>query len=318
MRVAVFVHFYVPYRCAGSETMLHAMVRKLQAHGHEVLVIATVLPEAPPSYTYEGVPVFVTNLVYGQQILSGWKPDVIVTHHDNTLRAARIARKFKIPLVFLMHNDLPGTPGMLDLNPDLVVFNTDWMRDKFTDRAPNNIVVHPPVYAEQHRTVPGHCVTLVNLNANKGSALFYELAGRMPDQRFLGVIGGHGEQVVRRDLPNVTLQDHTDRMREQVWCRTRVLLMPSVYESYGMAGVEALASGIPVIAHPTPGLLESQGPEGIYLDRDDVDAWETTLRDLESPAAWHAASERALARSAALDPASELSSWVEAIERLAK
>ncbi|WP_439423178.1 glycosyltransferase family 4 protein [Saccharothrix sp. HUAS TT10] len=296
--------------------MLHAMVKALQAQGHEVLVIATVLPEAPPSYTYEGVPVFATNLVYGQQILADWRPDVIVTHHDNTVRAARIARKFKIPFAFLMHNDLAGTPGMLDLGPDLVVFNTEWMRDKFAERAPNNLVVHPPVFAEQHRTVPGYAVTLVNLNRNKGADLFYDLARRMPDQRFLGVVGGHGEQVVRRDLPNVVIQDHTDRMREQVWCRTRVLLMPSVYESYGMAGVEALASGIPVIAHPTPGLLESQGPRGIFVDRDDPDAWEVALRVLSAPGIYERARLSALERSAELDPRPELTAWVAAIERL--
>ena len=44
-----------------------------------------------------------------------------------------------------------------------------------------------------------------------------------------------------------------------------------------MAAVEALAHGIPVIAHPTPGLRESLGFAGTYVDRDNIDAWEAQL-----------------------------------------
>src|SRR6187551_3625519 len=79
MRVAVFVHFYVPYRNAGSETMLHAMVKELIEAGHTVQVYATVMPEAPPRYEYEGVDVLVTNIIYARQDIMSWKPDVIIS-----------------------------------------------------------------------------------------------------------------------------------------------------------------------------------------------------------------------------------------------
>ncbi|WP_262928542.1 glycosyltransferase family 4 protein [Streptomyces sp. CBMA152] len=51
-------------------------------------------------------------------------------------------------------------------------------------------------------------------------------------------------------------------MREHVYSRSRVILMPSLYESWGRVAVEAFASGIPVIAHTTPGLVESMGEAG--------------------------------------------------------
>lgn len=297
--------------------MLHTMCKALKDKGHEVIVFATVLPEAPEFYEYEDIPVYVTNVVYGKQMIEGWMPDVIVSHHDNTDRAARISRRKGIPFAFLMHNDFDQTAQKLDYEPDLVVFNTDWMACKFKAKTKNHMVMHPPIIKDQHRTTPGECVTLVNLSENKGVNLFYKLAERMPDIQFLGVEGGHGPQIIRHDLPNVTIQMQTANMKEDVWSKTKILLMPSIYESYGMAGVEALASGIPVLAHPTPGLIESQGPFGHFIDRDDVDQYCNVIRKYyESDISYNAASGLALKRSAELDPTPELAQWVRKIEEL--
>jgi glycosyltransferase involved in cell wall biosynthesis len=66
-------------------------------------------------------------------------------------------------------------------------------------------------------------------------------------------------------------------MRE-VWSQTKVVLMPSEYESYGMVAAEACVNGIPVIAHPTKGLVECLDSAGLFIPRDDTDGYERTLR----------------------------------------
>jgi glycosyltransferase involved in cell wall biosynthesis len=134
------------------------------------------------------------------------------------------------------------------------------------------------------------------------------------------VVGGYGEQIIRDDLPNMEIVPHTpgDRMAKDVYARTKILLAPSAYESYGRVAVEAMCSGIPVIAHPTPGLLESLGDAGTFCDRDDLDAWEAAIRSLSTPNVYRTASKAASARAAGLDPQAELDTWVEAMEGVAR
>jgi len=147
--------------------------------------------------------------------------------------------------------------------------------------------------------------------------VFYKLAERMPDVRFLGVVGAYGGQDIR-DLPNVEIQPHTPNIRDDVYARTRVLLMPSSYESWGRTGAEAMASGIPTIAHPTPGLRESLGDSGVFVERPDLDGWEHAIRQLLDGRRWRAASRRALARSAQLDPTADLEVWCRTMEEVAE
>lgn len=318
MKVAALVHFAVPFRMAGSETMLHTLLKALSGAGHDVTVVTTHTPQAPSQWRWDGIrgrscrgPVAASMVVRGE------RPDVIVTHHDNAATGIDLARSIGARSVFLMHNDFDINLGLLAKQPDLTVFNTAWIAETHGDRVPRWTVVHPPVRPEDHATEPGDLVTLVNLNEHKGASVLYELARRMPDVRFLGVTGGHGEQI-KVTRPNVEITGQTTDMRRDVWSRTRVLLMPSVYESYGMAGVEALASGIPVIANPTPGLRESLGSAGIFVERAHMGGWERELRRLlDDPEAWAAASARALKRSAELDPAPELAAWVRAVEEVA-
>ena len=89
-----------------------------------------------------------------------------------------------------------------------------------------------PVWQDDYRTTRGDHTTMVNLTASKGCEVFYEMARRRRSDRFLGVLGAYGHQLVRQ-IPNVEVTGHTGDMRDDVYARTRVLLMPSDYESWG-------------------------------------------------------------------------------------
>jgi len=317
VKIAALVHFSVPFRMAGSETMLHTLLKALDAAGHDVTVVTTHTPQAPQQWRWDGIR---GRSCRGPEAAAAMvrdlRPDVVITQHQNTALAIDTARDIRAASVFLMHNDFDLNRALLAKGPDLVVFNTHWIAERYAEQAPRHVVVHPPVRPGAHATTPGDRVTLVNLSIDKGAGVFYRLARRMRDVGFLGVVGAHGHQRRQRH-PNVEIVEQTTDMRSDVWSRTRVLIVPSQYESYGMAGVEALASGIPVIAAPTPGLRESLGPAGTFVDRDDLDGWEAAVRHLlEDDAAWREASERALKRSAELDPEPEVAAWVAAVEEV--
>lgn len=326
LRVMARLHAYPPTHNAGAEWMTHSMLRALADRGHDVRVHLFRRSDIPGQYTIQGVQVWPAQLASRTPGALAAGADVVLSHLEGVPYAKEAAARGRVPAVSICHNthaqSFEEASGV-----DLAVYNSQWMREAAEEfyadgRYPpprRTMVVRPPVFAEDYRTTPGDRVTLINLNDNKGGNLFWELAGRMPDVQFLGVRGSYGDQIVRR-LANVEVLAHVpgSSMRERVYGRTRVLLAPSEYESWGRVAAEAAASGIPVVAHPTPGLTECLAGGGTFVDRADVDAWEKAIRRLLSEAgAWGAASATALARSAELDPAAELEAWCEAIEEVA-
>lgn len=322
MRILMLAHQWIPQHNAGAEVMAHAMLRALVLRGHEVDV--TLSRQTGEPYVLDGV-----------RLWPGSDPrcrvsnaDVIVTHLEQTAVAGMLGRWHDVPVVQILHNALPVTVEHTHL-AQLVVANSEWMLADVTaakgGALPPAIICRPPVDPATYRTIPGDRITLINLRRmetspggmtmGKGSEVFWTLAERLPHLSFLAVRGAYGDQDVR-ELSNVEVLEHVphDRMRDEVYARTRILLMPSSYESWGRTAVEAMASGIPTIAHPTPGLTEALGSSGWLADRDDIVAWVSALDIVER--AYPYMSELALKRSAQLDPTDDLTRWCSAVEAL--
>jgi hypothetical protein len=314
-------HAYLPGHCAGAETMLHGMLRALVVAGHEVDVTLSVQTGEPYEIDHIRVHPRQGKKVSLDLLLAS---DVVVAHLANTPPAAALGKWNGKPVAIISHNNFRAN-YKATLAPQgrvsLMVVNSQWMADDLQawiarqkprriGHVPEVILHRPVVDASEHATTPGDRVTLVNMSKDfdapdghvtgKGGELFRQLAERMPDTLFLGVTGSYGPQQDMAGLPNADVLAHlpNNQMRELVWSRTRILLMPSSYESWGRVASEALCSGIPVIATPTPGLIENLGDAGIFVDRADTDGWISALRRLDDPAEYGAARARALAVAA--------------------
>jgi len=277
MKILAIVHGYFPNHNAGAEAMLHQILVDLKNKGHEVLV----LTPNPGAEEYEGVEIHkLTGTVSKKDIL--WS-DIVFTHLDLTKLSMNICKRYKKPLVHLVHNDkqLRYNKVRNSSSAALAIANSDWI-DKTIPSSIPSVVVHPPTIPDRYsvKTNRKH-IALINMNEAKGGKIFWQLARIFPDKKFLGVKGAYGHQIIEDiKLKNVTILENTPNIQE-VYKQCGIILMPSSYESWGRVAMEASCSGIPVIAAPTPGLKESLDYAGIFAEFDDIAGWVEAIRMLD-------------------------------------
>lgn len=310
MRVFAVTKGYPPTTAVGAWVATHLLLRHLVAVGHEVTVFARHTKGA--DYAVGGVDVVTGRRGRTQAVAMAAGADVLVSSCGDVGVPEAIAAETGLRHARLAHGrDAHAGVGAADL----VVFNSVALQAGVAHSVPS-VVCRPPVDRVAHEVeATGDRVTLVNTSEAKGGRVAWRVAEACPGRRFLGV-SGWGEQL----RPRTANWEQLRRQRDMrtVWAQTRVLLMPSAFETWGMAGVEAMCSGIPVIAHPTAGLRESLGPAGIFADRADTGAWVAALEHLDDPDTYRAASAAARARvdDLARAHAGDLAGFTTALEAL--
>lgn len=312
MHVTAVTPLYPPESRVGAWLATHLLLKGVVAAGHSVEVVSSLT--AGPEYVLDGVRVQNGTKWIQQAVL---RADVVVSHLGDQGTAHEFAVRRGKPSVRMVHGLAP--PNQLrafkTLPVDLLVFNSHASLHAADWDGPS-MVVHPPLEVEAFATTPGTHVTQVNLADAKGGQLFGKLARFMPDLMFLGVEGGYGRQRHPPMSRNVEVIGPTKNMRDDVYRRTRVLVVPSKWETWGMVGQEALCSGIPVVASPTPGLRESLGDAGVFVDTANFGGWLEAIRSLSDPVVWSEASEKALRRAQELASVDNTGRFVRALEGL--
>jgi glycosyltransferase involved in cell wall biosynthesis len=191
-----------------------------------------------------------------------------------------------------------------------------------------SFICHPPHYGSepfpQCGRIDNDYVLMMNACAVKGISIFLDLARALPDIQFAALPGWGTTQADRTALgalPNVSLLENRKNL-DDILQRTRALLMPSLWvEGFGMAVVDAMLRGIPVLASNYGGLVEAKlgtdyllpvHPIERFEDRldenmlpvpvvpeQDIGPWQTALSGLLSDRALHER-QSAAARDAAL------------------
>jgi glycosyltransferase involved in cell wall biosynthesis len=318
MTILFYTPHYKPKHNKGDTAYLHNIVTYLQTY-YDVIVMVKNITEG---YCYEGVKVIprCTSLFK--------KADLIICQLDVLREVVSLAPK--IPTLWIMHNTFKHIT--IEENPQIgVIYNSEAAK-KVKPLPNDSFVLTPPVDYDYYEGSRGEYITLINCNENKGGKIVHEIAKRMPFHHFLQVKGSYGTQYVSTDdpqpvinmdnhaityglgkLPNVTVVENQADVRG-VYGLTRILLMPSDYESWGMTATEAMCSGIPVICTPTFGLKENVGNSGIFVERNNIDDWVKEIRKLDGKKEYTAASDAARKRAKELDSKPKLEKfrhWIE-------
>lgn len=309
MHVTAVVPKYPPFSRVGAWLATHSLLRSLVARGHTVEVV-TSLERSSEGYRLGGVRVLPSS--YLANALD--RADVVVSHLGDGGITHRKAKALRKPSVVMVHSSKTTDTRVLG-GAALVVCNSFATEATLARYLGRKIVVRPYTDPSLYKTVPGDKVTLINLSSAKGGDVFWRVARLMPDVQFLGVRGGYGNQVVH-DLPNVEVIGPTGQMRDEVYRRTKLLLMPSMSESWGMTAAEAACSGIPVLAKPTEGLRECLGRAGTWVDSTSTSLWKKSINDILQPEAWEAASEASFQRSRELARIDDRPIFTQAVESL--
>lgn len=298
MKLLAIIHGYPNWKNSGAEWMVHEMFKFLVEKGHEVTV-RVPLSELTP-YVLDGVKI--DRDMTKETIEDVKNCDAIITHLNRQGRAINAAEYFNKPVIVVHHNPHGFDPIRAKHKPTpqerwiYNIFNSEQVRRAVNYPNPY-MILHPPVDPERVKVKKGTKVTLINCWPDKGGLVLQSLASLLPDKKFLGVKGGYAEtdQVIAPN-ENVEYMDNTADIK-RVYAKTKILIMPSIRESYGRVAVEAMINGIPVIAHPTEGLKECMGEAGIYLDRNNVQAWADKIKELDDPEKYKEASAKALKRA---------------------
>lgn len=244
--------------------------------GHEITVISRLSPKS--EYNINGSVVIAAKGAEKVDLIK--KYDIIFTHLDDSYEATDLAQQYNKPIVHVLHHSFEIDLLRKGLRNVYLVYNSEWVKK---DRAyPHpGIIVRPPINParfEGMQPAKDGFITLVNCNKDKGGLILHNIARAMPDKRFLGVLGAHGQQI-KGIQSNITYWETQDDIRK-VFAETSVLIVPSVYESYGRIAIEAAACGIPVVSADTPGLHESLGNAGVFVRRNDFPGWLHAIRSV--------------------------------------
>jgi glycosyltransferase involved in cell wall biosynthesis len=316
-RSVMLLHAYVPFWNAGSEVCAHTVNKTLAQKGHEVWVGVP----GYPNRVYEGVHMFDLN---DRTLLhSLMKHTHAIGTHSFRSRCMNLSRAYGSAFIDWFHGGTytsnANKEGIPKQDPrHWGVFNSNSLMESFNDVSENRIhILRPPVdWREYEVQKPNpRYITLSNLNENKGGQILIQIAKSAPELDFLGVRGSYWKQIEDHTVENITYINNTPRIKE-VYAVTKILIMPSKDETWGRTAVEAMSSGIPVVAAPTPGLRECCEDAALFVERNDIKEWVRLIRRLSTDKAFYDEyANRGKARAKQLEPTHDLEMFMEWYEQ---
>lgn len=241
-----------------------------------------------------------------------------VVHHDLGLRSRGILERFKFErgdwesaaqyfeeelrlfhdsksALFTKQDGYMAFDSPLFFDPDFVVGNTEWS-NRFINpmKSTPHYVLHPiiePLDGPKSDKLKRVNITFLNPLFHKGRSYMADFINDYSHEWtfrvLLGSYGGQKQEFIRMIKDSWAVRDGRVDIVDYVediidaYDATDLFLFPSRYEGYGMAAVEPMFRGVPVIVQDYPAIIEAVGDAAIVMPYEIGSlSWIETVEDL--------------------------------------
>ena len=262
---------YQPYELALSSKL----VDMVKLHGIEILHVHYAIPHAYAAYMArkmlqeEGIYVPIVTTLHGTDItLVGSHPfyktavSFSINKSDAVTTVSESLKEDTLRL-FDIKNEIEVVPNFIDISKQKHQF-TDCQRD-FMAGEREKIVTHISNFREVKR-IPDVI------------KIFYNIQKEIP-AKLMMVGEGPEKEKAERLCDTLGISDKViffgnSHEIDKILCFSDLFLLPSITESFGLAALEAMASGVPVISSNTGGIPEVNidGVSGYLSDVGDIES----------------------------------------------
>ncbi len=303
MNVLVVTKLYFDKNKAGGEAYIHHFLKRLQEKTKCNLEV--LIPECDKieKYKYDTIGINRTPDIFNNDFLEYCNDaDIVITHLDYAFETVNYCLGIKKPVIMIFHNSIEQYNPFIENQNVIKVFNSDYVKKDYLNRGltPNNCYLLYPYtdfkkLSKYKKNVDDReYITLINPSENKGAAVVLELAHNNPKRKFLIVKGGYYlyQQKpfldVFKTLPNCHIIENTPNIINDIYLKTRLILQPTIYESYGMVSSEASCFGIPCIVNKeSGGLIENLGKMCLGGYNNNIESYQKVIDALDVEENYH-------------------------------
>ncbi len=261
---------YQPYELALSSKL----VDMVKLHGIEILHVHYAIPHAYAAYMAkkmlqeEGIYVPIVTTLHGTDItLVGshpfYKPAVTFSiNKSDAVTSVSQSLKDDTLRLFDIKNEISVVPNFIDLSKYKTHFS-DCQRE-FMANDSEKIITHISNFRKV-KQIPDIIKIFYNIQKEIPAKLM--MVGEGPEKK-------EAEQLCHKlDIAEKVVFFGNSNEIDKILCFSDLFLLPSISESFGLAALEAMASGVPVISSNTGGIPEVniQGVSGFLSNVNDVE-----------------------------------------------
>ncbi len=307
MRIVQVNAFHYPFM-GGIEHRVHHIAKRL-AEKHELIILTSQLSDTPASeimngYTVRRLPSKQINIYNPPYIktpelldeLEKLQPDVVDFHYRWAPTYNKAARHYSGKKVFTYHNTYGEGVGLTKIpsifndflwakplkNFQKVVCVSEFVRQDLIARgfSPNKLVTVPngiDMPPEMAISDDNFILFVGRLVGTKGIPYLLK-AMKTVDSKLIICGGGPDKDKLERLTGKLGLKNKvkfpgrvSEEEKLKLFSSCSLFVLPSIYESFGIAAAEAMSYGKPVIASNVGGLPEVVGDGGLLANPKDPD-----------------------------------------------